>query len=138
MHGTQEGVMMTKSEICALKVAVKAFKIARESIVSALDYDGLRQMARIGLSDVVPYFVGTKSLADENEIYAFARKTPAEEVVVIINAGESGKNVKLPYREECAWKNLVNEKIYRGDDISCEGLSGIILQNTHVTGEKWK
>lgn len=75
---------------------------------------------------------------DENEIYAFARKTPAEEVVVIINAGESGKNVKLPYREECAWKNLVNEKIYRGDDISCEGLSGIILQNTHVTGEKWK
>ena len=67
LHGTQEGVIMTKNEICALTVAVKAFKIARESIVSALDYDGLRQMARIGLSDVVPYFVGSKSLADEND-----------------------------------------------------------------------
>lgn len=67
LHGTQEGVIMTKNEICALTVAAKAFKIARESIVSALDYDGLRQMARIGLSDVVPYFVGTKSLADEND-----------------------------------------------------------------------
>ena len=67
LHGTQEGVIMTKNEIYALTVAVKAFKIARESIVSALDYDGLRQMARIGLSDVVPYFVGTKSLSDEND-----------------------------------------------------------------------
>ena len=58
---------MTKNEVRALAVAIKAFKIARESIVSALDYDGLRQMARIGLSDVVPYFVGTKSLSDEND-----------------------------------------------------------------------
>ena len=60
LHGTLEGVIMTKNEICALRVAVKAFKIARESIVSALDYDGLRQMARIGLSDVVLWLVGAR------------------------------------------------------------------------------
>lgn len=58
---------MTKNEARALAVAIKAFKIARESMVSALDYDGLREMARIGLSDVVPYFVGTKSLLDESD-----------------------------------------------------------------------
>ena len=58
---------MTKNEVRALALSAKAFKLARESMVSALDYAGLRQMARIGLSDVVPYFVGTKSLSAEND-----------------------------------------------------------------------
>ena len=70
---------MTKNEVRALALSVKAFKLARESMVSALDYYGLRQMARIGLSDVVPYFVGAKPLSAENDkaiIYIVKQYTP--------------------------------------------------------------
>ena len=64
---------------------------------------------------------------DKSGIYAFARKTKEEIVVVLMNTSEETQKIAIP-GDESQWFNLLDKEKQQGSHVECKGMSGVVLK----------